>query len=201
MKTILILLLSLSSSLVLAETPNPSPSPTIFSILQSWYDQSRNVKWSEIKGSYSGRCYFINKPDQPYPYILTYVNPANDNGPGFPSKLPLMISALQWPDSSKTFQDYDNAPAEKVKELQRDLGKMTKHGAGVTEDPTVTHKFDIEPNFRVDFLEQYRVHSDGYIVNRVTNLIAQNISFQSGNVFVKAGEVPVMCYFFKQVGE
>jgi len=196
MKSLLVLFLVLLPVTGFAETQNE----TIFSILQSWYENGRNVKWNEIKGSYSGRCYFMNKPDQPYPSILTYAPSLDDNGPGFDPVLPLMVEIVQWSDSSKTFQDYDNISADEVKDFQKYIRTyLAKYSAGLVEDPTVTQKYDLEPNNRPDFLQEYRVY-DSYIVHRATNLIGQNLGLPSGNVFVKENQVFSMCYFFTQVG-
>lgn len=198
MKLFLAVFLALLPALSFAQPQNE----TIFSILKSWYERdSHDVKWKDMKGSFSGRCYFSNKPDQAYPFLLTYVPSAADDGPAFPEKLPLILLPLQWSDPKKTALDYDNMSAEDVKSFQTYLQNLIRNSTSITEDPTVTQKFDLEPNNRPDFMEEYRRHPEGYIINRSTNLIAQNLSLPSGNTFVKADEVFSMCYFFKQVGE
>lgn len=197
MKTLFFLFLSLAPFMVTAEE---TPNETIFSVLQSWYDKGQDVTWNQIKGSYSGRCYLVKNPDNPRPYILTYVDAKNNNGPGFPPQLPQLVQGIRYADSSIPTDAYDNISKKDLKKFQDFMRTQIANSAGFTDTPTVAQKTDMEPNFRPDFLDEYRRY-DQYIVNRMTLLISQNLNFGDGNFYAKAGDVIVMCYYFNQVGE
>lgn len=173
-------------------------SETRYQTLLSWHGQGHDVKWADIKGSYSGRCYWINKQNNPEPNILTYVLPTNNDGPGFPN-FPLAFFMMGWSEP-RPVQDYDNISLKDLTLMQDAMrSQFLKKFVDFTEVPTVTQLVDFEPNSRTDLNVEYR-RFQNFITVRVTNLIAQNYA-NPESFFAKAGDIIETCYFFKQVGD
>lgn len=187
-----------------AETSAAAPVPTdpdsYFGKTLAWYDEGTDVKWDEVRGHWVGRCFAFDAQKKPVNAFLSYLE-AN-GGPGFPSG-PAYMDSFYHTGRDQDYYDNFTDYSEEIRDTKRLLRAGVDKGQfqPVTEEPTVTATLDLEPNKRIDFKTEYRMHS-GKLVSRMTNLIAQSlyVGHMKKRTQVAAGQVIFSCYYFKKVG-
>lgn len=180
-----------------AKIVEPDPNK-YFGKANAWYESGQDVKWTDVKGYWVGRCFSFDDQDKAANGMFGYLPSAA--GPGFPGEAPLfdVVHRFREPAGSlDSLENYDQVIVEFQKAI---LGQQ--HYSDMADVPTLSLKYDIEPNNRPDF--EYRVRVSGTnLVWRMTNLIAQNLKVgtMKSPRYVAAGQIMFTCYFFKKVAD
>lgn len=191
------------SALVIAQANSPAcaneieiktnESTTRFDTLADWHSKGRALTFAEFKGFYTGRCFYAHRKDNPVNAFIGYTSKgqANDPGPGFPSEFKLGVinygngQPANYFDKGDYIADFNRA-------IRSDWNKISSF----TEDPTLSYMVDWEANGNQDEKRELVIYN-GYIIEKWTALIKQRY----GELGVKnPGDVLLICYYFKQVG-
>ena len=185
-----------------AATTNEPVVNTGFEELHDWFMMGLPVRFNDVRGFYSGRCFSAFQPNAARNGLLTFFERrmGDDWGPGFPpateQKFLYMVGRGQPVDYFDYFP-HAGANPQNVAEVAR---QSWFHLSVATEGDSLSVLSDIEPNGRWDFNTEIVQYRD-FLVMRETNLIGQVLpdpwTGQQG--YFNAGNVRSMCYFFKRV--
>lgn len=184
------------------EKPNPFAYAQRFWEVVNWYQNGRNVKWSEIKGSYVGVC--LPTPTAPYarwPEVafLSYWGSSRSGYPGiFVSRDILSIKLdKKEPDSAIT--------PEIIKywkyEIQNDYLVKKYSSAGFSDDETVTQKFYFTDysSWKAHSKDEYRMFGNT-LVSIKTMLVSHYLERGGGlGVTGYAWQIMYTCYYDRKV--
>lgn len=166
-------------------TPPEQPRPPQFWEVVSWYQSGRDVKWSEIKGSYVGTC--IDTPDH------------SDNIPKF-AFLTYLGSSQSSPEALITVSLYNKVNFQ-MRDLPHWLGRAQAQSSDNRSEfvhtPTFTKK-NIDKYLKLNTsTETYRIF-DNYLVS-ITTIVQTLNSLNRRTLY--PGEIQTACYFTQKVTE
>lgn len=166
-------------------------------VILSWFDQGQNVTWAELKGSYSGRCFRMDEPNNPKNAFLSYMSVPKSDGPGFPHGLPLLFHVY-----TSLYENFDEASEARIQKQKSQVRDYWYQLYGTpSEVPTVNQPYGFEPDSRVPFRLTAKVEFKKYGTYFVSRNTATATGRIVGNRWLQPGEIFTACYFFKKLGE
>ncbi|MCH2535144.1 MAG: hypothetical protein MK008_11940 [Bdellovibrionales bacterium] len=168
-----------------SQASGDEPAFDYFSTIKQWFEEGHNVRFEEIEGFYSGRCYredARNKPD--HGVLGVYKKKQNyDHGPAFPDiYIKKLVAAKKESQYSRdSFDDYTSGMAKK----------------------TLDNIFWQKSSPIIDYygtVSSYKVNSNNILaVRRYNNYyVLAGIVGETTEDF-KKGYIWEVCYFFKKL--
>lgn len=160
-----------------------------------WFNDGEPLKFEDLDGFRTGRCFVPGNKVVFGSTLVFATKKTSDLGPGFPTPNKNSIS------KANIFLAKDPSRFDNEKTKKEATEDLTQHGewnqiTEVSNSPTLTWYYDMEPNGRIDYKFEVVENGDFYIL-KVTNLISQRISHKGyQGQYVKKGTVIYSCYYF-----
>lgn len=206
MKALILALTMLASATAFAgkEKPAPKPKPveqpTPFSELAEAWEKGMPVKFDEVDGFYSGRCYERSAKSTVLPGLLAIQTV--DAGPNFPTKSENYICRSYNTSKYPTADAYDHISTdEQKKKLLENVGRYSQYMSQAKEEEkglTYTEYFGgtLTPAHKGEIRM-----SNGYFLFRFITVAPLEMTERATGYRKEfdAGVVTEYCYFFKQI--
>jgi hypothetical protein len=186
------------NSIPIETNPLSLPSHTQYKALERKFTGGRTVEIGELKGWYTGRCFFADAPSRAVATLLAADSETfrNTNGPAFASAEYRHITPLV--DTTAVATKFDSAP--------NDIAPVLKKSRALNAFPVRQNDEMVVQGYRTRELESrvYRLRkSGGYLTLKLEcaeHSYCSNFSGWISNKFLAyEGEAVAYCYYFKKV--
>lgn len=183
-----------------APKPKPVEAPTPFSELAAIWESAAPLKFDDIDGIYSGRCYERAGKSAMLPGLL--VIQTYDAGPNFPKNSENYVTRYYHSDKYPAPDAFDLISTDdQKKKLFENIPRIGKTSSvAKEEEKSLTYSEFFDGTRTPATKAEYRVSNGLFIVrfNAVAGVVLTERVTAQRKEF-NAGDVTEYCYFFKQI--